>query len=297
MDEWWKRTWIVAYRTFPRQSLRLWLDVTSPEENYGLIAFELPEADFEVWPSVSASGRIREVETSYDAAYFHVRIRLSSAVGETERVVVGFDTYDDELGESVLPDGAQTTVRSEFALEILGGDVSQLYVTESYDFYGFRNVMATGKQLGQSSQTDGAPWNIWRWITSVYAASDNGQHIFPQRDYNVGALRIRRPAGERTSLDAVFIDDDTIVVRVPWTLLQYADPAKRLVLHDDLTSSNITETRLSQGIAVVVSVEGQLVETPRRTWSVWEEVPATTEREKPVMQAFADVLTTLPDAP
>ncbi|HRZ79772.1 MAG TPA: family 2 glycosyl transferase, partial [bacterium] len=43
IDEWWKRTWITDELDFPPERRPLWHNITAPEQNFGLIAFE-PES-------------------------------------------------------------------------------------------------------------------------------------------------------------------------------------------------------------------------------------------------------------
>lgn len=297
MDEWWKRTWIVHYRTFPVERIPLWLDLSSPEENYGLLAFDVGAPTYGTWSPAEGLGRIEKVAADYDAAYFHLRIELSSPLQDGESLTVGYDTYADDLGELVLPGGvAQNKLRSEFALVISAPGSAQLYVTEAYDLYGLHNNLASEKQVSQSTSTEGAPWNIWRWITNVQSYSDDGSMFFPIKEYNMGNLKVRQQGDEATTLDAIVMGS-TLTVRIPWTLLQFADPSDRKVLHDDTSTEHRVEVRDSEGIAVSVALGAELIETERFKWPRWDEAPATVTREKPALKAFEDLIGAIPDVP
>tara|TARA_R110002096_G_scaffold436085_1_gene667087 strand:+ start:1528 stop:3642 length:2115 start_codon:yes stop_codon:yes gene_type:complete len=297
MDEWWKRNWILHRRTFPTERLPLWFDVTNPEQNYGLQTYDLGSREFTTWPEEEGLGRVQKVRADYDAAYFHIEIDLTSRLVDGETLTIGFDTYDAALGEAVLPGGiTQSTLRSEFALVIEAPGTAQLYITEAYDLYGMHKDLATDKQMGHSTATDGAPWKEWRWITNDRAITDDGSTIYELVDYNMGALRVNAPGSEPTTLDAIFLGD-TIRIRMPWALLQFSDPSALKVIHDDLSTSDRTETIDSDGIAFSVALGAERLETQRFEWPRWDEAPLTVLREKPVLRAFEQMIGAWPDSP
>ncbi|MFW5967234.1 MAG: hypothetical protein ACOCV2_06930, partial [Persicimonas sp.] len=143
LDEWWKPTWVTDLRDSEAERRPFWHNVTAPEQNFGLIAFDLGDPDFEEGESHDGSGLVDRATVTHDAAYFHVRLDLSSSFGSGDELTVAFDTYgdeestqfDEELGESELPNGVKTDNRNEFALEIEGTERADLKVTESYDTY------------------------------------------------------------------------------------------------------------------------------------------------------------------
>jgi hypothetical protein len=132
-----------------------------------------------------------------------------------------------------------------------------------------------------------------RWLNDGEHSSDDGTYAFPAREFNIGALRVWRAGQERSSLDAVFLDGDTVEIRLPWTLLQFADPSQLHVIHDDRSTPD-REVLVSEGIAMSVSIGGNLAETGRFAWAPWDEAPETTEREKLALPIFADMVSALP---
>ncbi len=81
---------------------------------------------------------------------------------------------------------------------------------------------------------------------------------------------------------------------MPWTLLQYTDPSTRSVIHDDLATELVDEVWVSEGIRLAVSLDAELVETPRYRWDTWDEAPPYVEREKPMLQMYSDAINLLP---
>jgi hypothetical protein len=290
IDEWWKPTWIVDELAMPRARYRLWHNVTSPEPNYGLIAFDLAPPDFTRGAPASGQGRIRSIQEDADAAFFFVRIDLSEMLGEGETLTLGLDTYGDEIGESVLPSGTATTRRNEFALQITGPDSAQLYVTRAYDLFGIWHGVSTPEQLFHSVASDAGVWVPVRWRNnaSVPPGTPNPDNID-----EIGRFSVRQPGERSSSHDAVVVEGTRLDVKIPWTLLQFTDPSTLSVMNDDRSTPG-RETSVSRGIAVSVQLGDDLLETTRFAWQPWETAPATTERAKPSLALFADACRSLP---
>ena len=286
IDEWWKRTWIVDQLQMPRDRFRLWNNVTSPEENFGLLAFDLGEPDYDRWSATRGDGRIGQFRAAADAAFFHLRVQLDSGLQSGEVMTIGLDTYHDYLGESVLPDGVRTANRSEFALVITAPAEAQLYVTEVYDLLGIWHNTSGDGQLYHSTATDGGRWMPVRWKNSGQHGSDDEQYFFPDALFEIGNLQVAAESASPSSLSAVVIGDKTVEIRLPWTLLQFTDPSTLSVLHDDRSTAE-RETAVSNGIAVSISFDGELLESGRYRWQAWDEAPLTTERRKPSGEIFA----------
>jgi hypothetical protein len=287
IDEWWKRSWVTDELEFPHERARLWHNVTAPEQNFGLIAFDLGPPGFSrVW---EGTDRVREVRAAADAAFFHLRIALTPALSAGETLTLGFDTYGEDVGESILPGGARAGRRSELALVLRPPAYAQLLVTQAYDLTGIWHGSSRDEQLYHSIATDGAPWVPVRWQIGGAHGSDDGLFDFPDIFFPIGVLRARESAAVATSLDAVVFGEQAVEIRIPWTLLQFTDPTTLSVMNDD-RSTRGREVARSEGIAVVVSLGEERVETRRFLWAPWDTAPPTTEREKASLALFSQVV-------
>jgi hypothetical protein len=290
IDEWWKSTWICTPQAFPRGRYPLWHNVMSPEQNYGLVAFDLPPPKYDQWPAVTGGGRLRQVEAATSAEYFFVRLQVGGGLRDGETLTVGFDTYADDRGESVLPGGVRTSKRHEVALVVTGAASAQMYVTEAYDLFKIWNgVVAWPRQLWHSVASDGGPWVPIRWANKGDRTWRDGS-THPGTVAETGKLRIRRAGAPATTLDAVVLDGERVELRIPWMLLQFTDPSTLTVLDDDQATRDVEETAVSGGVAMSVSLGGELVETRRLRWQPWEKVPATVERPKAGLPAVAEAM-------
>jgi hypothetical protein len=290
IDEWWKPTWIVDELALPRERYKLWHNVTSPEPNYGLIAFDPPPPNFAGGAPTLGQGRVRSIQEDANAAFFFVRVDLSESLADGETLTLGLDTYGDEVGESVLPSGTVTTRRNEFSLQIIGPATAQLYVTRAYDLFGIWHNVSTSEQLFHSVASDAAAWVLVRWRNnaSVPPGTPNPDNID-----EIGRFSVQRVGDPPSSHDAVALQGTRIDVKIPWTLLQFTDPSTLSVMDDD-RSTRGRETTISQGIAVGAQIGDDLLETTRFAWAPWEAAPPTTERAKPSLGLFADACQSLP---
>ena len=59
----------------PEASRRpLWHNVTNPEQNYGLIAFDSGPPNYSKWEAVEDTGRISQIRAAVDNEYFYILI-------------------------------------------------------------------------------------------------------------------------------------------------------------------------------------------------------------------------------
>jgi hypothetical protein len=304
VDEWWKRTWIVDELALPRERYKLWHNVTSPEQNFGLLGFALDPPNFDMFPPTTSAGRVSEIRASADAEYFHLKLTLTSPLADGESMTIGYDTYGDDVGETILPNGVKTTQRSEFALTVTHQE-ADLMVTEAYDQFGVwhdtqsawhnnpNGSLPAGRPY-KSIPSDGGKWNLVRWKNNGEHGSDDGVYRFPETVQDIGKMRVRTAAEQETGQSAIVFDGSVITVRVPWTLVQVTDPSDLRVL-DDNPKTRDRETVITEGFRLAVSLGGELVETPRLKWQRWDTCPKYTERRKLAYQIFADGLRGVPD--
>lgn len=296
IDEWWKRTWITDHRDFPTERRRFWNNITAPEQHFGFLAFDLEAPDWDRDPPVDGSGLVERARVTSDAAYFHVRLETTRRLTDGDTLNVGFDTYRDDRGESVLPDGTKTDNRNEFALVIEGeAEKARHYVMERYDLVGIWYATAEPWQRYRSVKSDGGQWNLFRLQNGQPHESRDGEMSWDTTYHDIGKLRIRTAEQTPTNLDAVVVHDDRVDIRIPWTLLNVTDPSKKQVMHDNIDTRE-HETWTTKGIAISVTHNQKLLfESNRFGWEDWDEAPPTTERKKrglPIMKKALDELPT-----
>lgn len=279
IDEWFKKAWITEPMSSTSERRHLWHDLTNPEQNFGLVSFDVPDPDWSAQPRSESTCGL-SVRTATDHAFFHMRVTAGADWKPGDTLELALDTYDADKGESLLPSGTSATNRPEFCLR-LEGDSARLLVTRAYNLFGIWHRVAPAEALFHSTPTTGTPWDLVRW------KNNRGETDI----FEIGRLRVRKPGAPATSLDAVTLRGDTVDVRIPWTLLQFTDPSRMEVM-DDLRSTAGRETATSDGIAVTAIRSGCKVQAPRTVWNTWDVAPETTEREKPSLKLLENAFKT-----
>ncbi|WP_157600481.1 T9SS type A sorting domain-containing protein [Rufibacter sp. DG15C] len=286
IDEWFKRTWITDEMDFDINRRILWHNVTSAEQNFGLVGFKKPGPAVRPWTSFCATCPAPSLDAGADYTFFNLRLNTGQPLGLMDTVWVALDTYDANLGESQLPNGKTLTNRSEFLLMITQYK-AELYVTEAYDLFGIWHNTATPEQLFRSTATDGKPWKLVRW------RNNTGE----QEVQFIGDLRVNRLGLPGTSMDAVILNESSIDIKLPWTLINFTDPSTLTVMHDD-RSTRGREVRVSDGISASVFYKGSMHTTPSRfTWEPWNHTLDVQEYTKASYEIAKKNLRNLPGNP
>lgn len=304
MDEWFKRTWIVLYQeayglgagpgTVPTR--QLWHNETSPEQCFGLLAFDQKDVPGLVpYTTDQPAGPVSSVRATHDEGFMYLEITTAADLSLTDEFMVAFDTYLGNTGESTLPGGATVGNRAEFLLTFtLEDDTALHHVTQAYDMNGLTvrfNLTDPAVQKFKSTITDGDPWKVMRWI-------NDGFELTYQ---DIGKVPIEHTAtfseGNRA---AVAWNGRKISIRLPWTMLHFFDPTQMTVNNGAVSYDGGYNfeiiTAQSDGIAVSVWHNGTVTNaTNRYSWPKWLTVPSTKEREKASLHVIEAGLATIPD--
>lgn len=269
IDEWFKRTWITDPIDYNPEARVNWHNITSAEQNYGLIAFRPEQITYYELENFGEDKPITKIHAASDFDFFTLQLELKNELANIDTIWLAIDTYNAAIGESTLPTGHIITNRAEFALRITNYG-AELFVTEAYDLFGIWHKVSTPEQLYHSTTTDGAPWNLVRW------KNNSGNHEIQY----VGNLSTRRVELSESSLDAVVISNENINIQIPWSLLQFVEPSKLKVINDDRLTEE-KEEALSDGIAVSILHNNVLMQaTNRYVWPEWNKPEKYVEVKK-----------------
>jgi hypothetical protein len=267
IDEWFKQTWIT--NPFSDKQYRpLWHNLTAPEQNFGILAYAPPPETFIETGSYPDSS-ITSIQVHADYTFFRVRAHMKTALFNDDTLWVAFDTYESNLGESVLPDGSSIgvspdTLRAEFALQIpLGGELAQLYVIPSYDVFGIKHLERLDTVVSVPSNS--GTWNPVKWQTSYFYNSI--QYI--------GELNISTSEDPYQFLNAVTLFNDSVEIRIPWTLLNFYAPTEGRAYHYEshMNGQDLVIDRqdtLSDGVAVSIVLQDEIYQSGKYQWNPWD---------------------------
>jgi len=274
MDEWFKGTWSTSPFEIPEEHRPRWFNAESPEQSYGLFAMRPAQpvrvdGDASDWSSIAplateqaqaaAAAPMSPLKAAYDAGWVYLLLQSTGGVApDWTRIAlsIGFDTYDAARGERRLPAPADCEVPGgvEFALVLRGPDASELLVTPPYLL---RHPAESGDALQLYSPTD---------ATGSYSALslETNRERYTRAGLRIPAQRVSPGKLRFGSLDPAAPDfdsrsdvstgsDGTIELRLPWALLNFADPSTASVLHNPEGGAQIG-TMTTTGIGLHVCV-------------------------------------------
>ena len=267
IDEWFKQTWITNPLS-DRTHRHLWHNIAAPEQNFGILAYAPPPEPYSLtgsWPGKT----VEKVRVLADYTFFRIRLYMKSEEYTGDTLWLGLDTYEAGLGESVLPDGsvldtAGGSGRVEFALGIpLGGEEASLMVIPSYDVYGVKQLFRLDTLVSVAS--DGGSWNPVRWKTNYYY----------NRTQYIGKLKISPSEDPYQFLSAVTVFNDSLEIRLPWTLINFSAPPVSRVIHYVSRQEGpgiVVEQQdsLSGGSGLSFSFRGEMYSAARYNWADWD---------------------------
>ena len=273
IDEWFKSTWPTSPFEVPEEQRPFWFNAESPEQAYGLFAVRpvAPvrlDGDDRDWSGIQplatgspgATGwlRLRAVRATYDAGWLYLLLETGGHGRiDWSRVAysIGLDTYDADRGERSLPAPAAcgTSTGVEFAVSLRGPAKSELLVTPPYEP---RHPAESGiVGMMESPLTATGRWQIPSLLTNRERYTRDGSRIADERVYpgklHFGSL----DPGSRefaTNADvAVGPDRGVLELRLPWGLLNFADPSTASVLHSPRSGAAFESTR-TDGIRIYI---------------------------------------------
>ncbi|MDB2250561.1 hypothetical protein PM033_02060 [Halorubrum ezzemoulense] len=258
-DEWFKRTWNLA--PFSDSDRRpFWSNVQTPEQRFGLLAFDpagavpldgsadawadaataTPERDpVRLGDGADASRELTGLRVTSDAAYLSVRIEADALGGgvdwDATNYLLAIGLTD--RGERALPHGLGAAAPADFVVRLGGPDASRVTVRPRYDAFAYEYGAEAGLDLDRYREPDPGVFSPLRLVINRgYTVPKTGERV-PFESVETGRLRYGNgnPDSDRyDSLADVHVSpsNDAIEVRLPWQLLNVADPSRRRRLGD-----------------------------------------------------------------
>lgn len=205
LDEWFKRAWITDRVSLPADRKRLWHNMMSPEQHFGLIALrpgspdrfhEIDGKDTKDWEGIAAQAQapgpaqapvgdgydamrdLRDLTVDHDAGFLHVRLRVASLDPDGDGQVdwskvdyyLSLDTLDPGRGDGWLDAKKSVALqrRAEFQLVIRSAQDVQLLVDEPYDLFGVWHGLRLPWQQYRTAINDNGSYNVVAALTNQF---------------------------------------------------------------------------------------------------------------------------------
>jgi len=313
IDEWFKVTWNTVDFERPAQRRQLWRNPLTNEEHFGVVAAEAgarPTALLDGQDGDWTSGRsqviaesrdaVRDVRATHDEEYLWLRVRFDA--DEPWRhgpVQIGFDVA--AAGNRGLPGTAGVDPEADVAVTVGPGDRASLRWAASLDplpvLYGINHrLIPYDRRAGRPGS------GVWRApkliLNRPYTVPGTGRRN-PVELLDVS--RLRWGSGDPAAPDfdrRALVDGHgkVLELRLPWSLLAFADPSSRRVLLPLADGRISTQPNTRVGITIAAPAAAPLV-TRGYTWDRWNRV-AFHERRKAgwnvISRAFKETAGAIP---
>ncbi|WP_180271749.1 hypothetical protein [Halorubrum persicum] len=276
-DEWFKRTWNLAPFSDPNRR-PYWSNVQTPEQRFGLLSFDpagavpldgspeawadataaTPERDpVRIGDGADASRELTGLRVTSDAASLSIRVELADLDGgvdwsETNYLLaLGLTDPDDR----VLPYGVDASAPADFVVRLGGPEASRVTVFPRYDAFAYEYGAGAGLDLDAYRDPEPGAFTPLRMVINRgYTVPETGERV-PFESVETGRLRYGNGNPESPEFDSladvhVSPSTDAIELRLPWQLLNVADPSRRRRLGDFWTEGiDAYETFEAIGVA------------------------------------------------
>lgn len=281
-DEWGLRTWNTTYAVDVNRA-SLWNDIQSMDHGYGLLAFDseddvLVDGKADEWSqedvvSQTESGTL-SMKQDEEGVYFLIQADPSLY----EHILIPIDTTS-KSGTTTWKDRSLTFSRAaDFLVEIQNGD-AHVYVQSRYaSLRANYSMMYEGVDpYIEPPRVDDPTFVKINMIQKKTKIRENSITAPPMYSdvYETGVLRLGTLDPESDAYDSLSdyaIGEDGIELRIPWQMLNFADPTN-LLIHDDYYEHYGVETiSISSLYAGLSFNETDVIELKEADLSKWRSV-------------------------
>ncbi|MDD6160196.1 MAG: hypothetical protein PUB51_03585 [Oscillospiraceae bacterium] len=252
-DEWFKRTWNTMYAVNLTRT-PYWSDYQTNEQYFGLLAFDPGEeesvcyvdGDPAEWegdePLCEQDGL--QLTMKYDEKFLYFLVRWDDPAYPPGRLYIPLD-ITPKSGALRCPDYALTFPRGvDFLVILEDGPNSRVLVQERYEALRAnysREVCGFDTYLtGNIPAADSRKFVPINMILQTATALLTGEAEAPAEVYETGALvcgNANPASADFNSLADFCFGEACVELRLPWQLLNFADPS-RMTVHDDYYDGN-----------------------------------------------------------
>lgn len=297
-DEWFKRTWNTMYAVDLKRT-PYWSDYQTNEQYFGLLSFDPGEeksicyvdGDFSEWTEedlVTKNGDV-SVSVKYDEKFLYFLIEKNNLHFGEDTIYLPIDTAP-KTGSSYCQNYDLLFDRAaDFLIVLHGEDDSRVQVQERYE--SLRSTYAENVYNFDTYEENNIPdknsplfVNI-DMILQTATPLIYGDNTAVAETYETGLLtygNANPESSEFNSLADFICEGNCIELKLPWQLLNFADPS-RMQIHDDYYDGNygVVHTTINElYIGAVVGSNSERVQLQAFALEGWENKVTWHERLK-----------------
>lgn len=278
-DEWFKRSWnTMDYDDPDRRAY--WQDMQTPEQNFGLISFEpvnrvtidgisteWAESDL-----VAQNGDDR-LYAKYDTSYLYLLAKVSDF--ENSKYIIPIDTIANQgnLGylDKTFSEGA------DFVILLSGKKDSTVLVDPYYNvnFKQYGKLLYTDEDMAYYNVKNSNQFIPITQVLNKKLFLPETKEEIPYQEFDTGKLTygITDPNHQDYNSLADFYECDNVVeIRIPWLLLNIADPSTKKIVSNLQENDTITfEQTDSIHLGITKQGNKEFVNMGSFDWMEWEQ--------------------------
>lgn len=251
-DEWFKRTWNTMHAVNLTRTA-YWSDYQTNEQYFGLLSFDpgkeksisYVDGNVSEWTKedIIQDGEI-ELSVKYDERFMYFLVKKEGLDFENETLYIPLDITPESGSNYCENFGVKFDRDADFVIVIDGKDNSRIMAQERYDvlrstyskdIYGFDTYLKENIPDKNSPRFT----TIELILRTAIAFSAETKETVAE-SYETGKLlygNANPESAEFNSLADFIANGDYIEIKLPWQLMNFADPSKMLV-HDDYYDGN-----------------------------------------------------------
>ena len=298
-DEWFKRTWNTMHAVNLMRT-PYWSDYQTNEQYFGLLSFDpgkeqsvcYVDGDVSEWKDedIVFSKEDLGLSLKYDERFIYLLARKKDFDFENDTLYLPFDITPKSGSSYCESNGLLFDRAADFLLTINGKDNSRLQVQERYEALRStysENVYKFDTYIEENIPDKDSPKfvNIDMILKAEVFSDETGTEI-KSEVFETGILtygNANPKAKDYNSLADFIVSGDYVEIKLPWQLLNFADPS-RMTVHDDYYDDNygieyITIDEMYVGLSD--GTDGRRIPLYAQELEGWENEVTYHERLKP----------------
>ena len=313
-DEWYKTTWNTLARV-NQDSTAYWSDVQSCDQFYGLLSFDPGEkesicyvdgnvSDWNEEELLSTENGVR-LYGKYDEKYIYFMVQKEKYDFLNHKFYLPIDVTPKSGSKRAANLGITMSEAADFVVEIDGTENSRIWTQDRYDTLSalfYEEISAHNFFSKNFPETDseqfvkinmllqdeqyyelkelGNPGSLEdRRLSFTQYNIENPYHYKITGYYETGCLEYGNGNPDFNSLADFCIGTDCLEIRIPWQLLNFADPVKMYV-HDDYYVNYGVEYLAIDSISVGAGMGNREIQMENFELQPLGKVPSYHERLK-----------------
>ncbi len=266
-DEWFKRTWNTMDLMDPDRR-PYWHDVQTCEQNFGLLSFDpggstriLIDGRSDDWYGLPSDertfgdidqGPASRLMITSDETYLYIGMEFQdgSIDWEEESFHIYLDTVDGMGITTPNDDKIYFSSGMEFRIDIQDRDGSKIMVDSHYDmfYYQYAEELSMMDELEYPKQPDNGIFHDIHYCVNKPTYLPEQEVLLPLDKFDTGHLKWGNsdPISPYYDSNADILgpgEDPIIEMRIPWLLLNFKDPSRRMITGDIWTDGLKAEVK------------------------------------------------------